>query len=789
MSGNGASTPETEGVDSEGTNTTTTTGMWRPRFAPPYNPDDDPHQQPQQGTGPLADVSAAAASAGGGQATPTAVDSDEDMPLAPPETDPPPGATTEPGLQQQGTPYPPGDTDQTNPSSSSSEPTQVLNITMSAGIPPNRTGETYIQNRLSRNRQHLQQEQGNPATSSALPRSGVKAPPQAPGRLSPARYKAPPTQALASTAAAEPPVKQPPAQPVKPVAQGLQKPPGDHQTRKAPQPKPPPAHLVHEETPQPRRPAAAAGSQPQDQPQEEPPKPRQPPPADFRHSQPTALYRQVFGHGRDPPATPAGSTAIAEHPVQEDDLEHEEPPETAAAAAAAAESPSHTTDDVWEKLRASLQHLDADPIVGTRHEPEPSFAPGQQHSSRSRTRRKPHISRKYGHPQQKSKQQPQRQLAGPEVPAPKGEGLRTHHSKLTASPLWSHGAGKGDRGSSPHGRSPRGNTISTTEQTRQEGTSRHKRPNRASPRQRARTTKHRPTPHSTSTSTSSSSKSRRRPRPQPPQRRPEPAHNKTTRTMATQQRGRLPRTTNSSEHGEPPLTQHTRKLSTPHSRGHKHKTQASSRRTLHPSKRPGHSSRQRSGCSSQAQQQWQRGQDPNQANQPATVRSGRGGRSHAGGARREDTPRSPACWARPLSLSCLSPSLLRSVGWPGWLLPLLCPFLGSGAFLGGGVLIWWFSRSDGGVPVPTRKPCTCHLTTLKSPGLTMALRPLFHPRSHSRPARRCCASTAAAEDGISGSCRPHPTRSPFWPKASTHRCSMRRGQRDTSNGSPWARHP
>ena len=87
----------------------------------------------------------------------------------------------------------------------------------------------------------------------------------------------------------------------------------------------------------------------------------------------------------------------------------------------------------------------------------------------------------------------------------------------------------------------------------------------------------------------------------------------------------------------------------------------------------------------------------------------------------------------------------------------------------------------------TRKPCTCHLTTLKSPGLTMARRPLFHPHSHSRPARRCCAFTAAAEDGTFGSCRPHPTRSPFWPKASTHRCSMRRGQRDTSNGSPWAR--
>ena len=566
--------------------------MWRPRFAPPYNPDDDPwqhgifgdpnpepqrptssHQQPQQGTGPLVDVSAAAASAGGGQASPTAVDSDEDMPLAPPETDPPPGATAEPGLQQQGTPYPTGDTDdqrqraphlQTNPSSSSSEPTQVLNITMSAGIPPNRTGETYIQNRLSRNRQHQQQEQGNPATSAALPRSGVKAPPQAPGRLSPARYKAPPTQALASTAAAEPPVKQLPAQPDKPVAQGLQKPPGDHQTRKAPQPKPPPAHLVHEETPQPRRPAAAAGSQPQDQPQEEPPKPRQPPPADFRHSQPTALYRQVFGHGRDPPATPAGSTAIAGHPVQEDDLEHEEPPETAAAAAAAAESPSQTTDDVWEKLRASLQHLDADPIVGTRQEPEPSFVPGQQHGSQPpHQQQEPHAEEAPHQPQIRppSAEEPQRQLAGREVPAPKDEGLRTHRSKPTASPLWSHGAGKEDRGSNPHGRSPRGNTTSTTEQTRQEGTSRHKRPNRASPRQRARTTKHRPTPHSTSTSTSSSSRSRRRPRPQPPQRRPEQAHNKTPRTMATQQQGKPPRTTNSRQHGGPPLTQHTRKLS------------------------------------------------------------------------------------------------------------------------------------------------------------------------------------------------------------------------------------
>ena len=67
---------------------------------------------------------------------------------------------------------------------------------------------------------------------------------------------------------------------------------------------------------------------------------------------------------------------------------------------------------------------------------------------------------------------------------------------------------------------------------------------------------------------------------------------------------------------------------------------------------------------------------------------------------REDASRSPACGARPLSRSCPLASLLRSVGWSSWLLPLLCPFLGPGPFFGGWVLIGWFSHLDGGVPFP-----------------------------------------------------------------------------------------
>ena len=274
--------------------------------------------------------------------------------------------------------------------------TPVLNITMSAGIPSNRTGETYIQNRLSRHRQQQQQGHGSPAMPpTALPNSGIKAPPQAPGRLSPARYKAPP-HAQASTATSEPPVKQPPARPNRPAEQ---RPPVDPQPRKAPHPKPPPAHLVPEETQQQGRPTAAAGSHPQDQPREEPPKPRQPPPADFSHSQPTALYRQVFGYDRNPLATPTATTATAGGPTQEAITEPEEPPD-----AAAAESPQQATDDAWERLRASLQHLDADPIVGTKQEQQPSLEPQQQHDDQPQ-----HQQQQQRPPAEESPQQPRAQ--------------------------------------------------------------------------------------------------------------------------------------------------------------------------------------------------------------------------------------------------------------------------------------------------------------------------------------------------------------------------------------------
>ena len=73
---------------------------------------------------------------------------------------------------------------------------------------------------------------------------------------------------------------------------------------------------------------------------------------------------------------------------------------------------------------------------------------------------------------------------------------------------------------------------------------------------------------------------------------------------------------------------------------------------------------------------------------------------------RKDTPRSSGCGARPRPLSRSFAPLLRSVGWPGWLLPLLCPFLGSGPLLEvgsslGGSLGWMgASPSQVGVPSP-----------------------------------------------------------------------------------------
>ena len=174
----------------------------------------------------------------------------------------------------------------------------TLDLSMSAGIPPSREGETYMQQRVERHRQ-AQQSQDASATPAAIPSSGVKAPPQAPGRLSPARPKAPPDQPQASTTAAEPPVKQPPVRPDdRPGAGVRQSPPAaEQQQRKAPQPKPPPTHLRHEEAhPQGRATAAAAtGSSPPKQNTGSIPSKRQPLQPNFQHSQPTALYRQVFG--------------------------------------------------------------------------------------------------------------------------------------------------------------------------------------------------------------------------------------------------------------------------------------------------------------------------------------------------------------------------------------------------------------------------------------------------------------------------------------------------------------
>ena len=66
--------------------------------------------------------------------------------------------------------------------------------------------------------------------------------------------------------------------------------------------------------------------------------------------------------------------AAAEAPGQAASIE----PADTAAAAAAAESPQQSTEDAWERLRASLQHLDTDPIVGTRQEPGPQ-PPTQPH--------------------------------------------------------------------------------------------------------------------------------------------------------------------------------------------------------------------------------------------------------------------------------------------------------------------------------------------------------------------------------------------------------------------------
>ncbi|OLP94038.1 hypothetical protein AK812_SmicGene23990 [Symbiodinium microadriaticum] len=74
-------------------------------------------------------------------------------------------------------------------------------------------------------------------------------------------------------------------------------PAAEQQQRKAPQPKPPPTHLRHEEAhPQGRATAAAAtGSSPPKQNTGSIPSKRQPLQPNFQHSQPTALYRQVFG--------------------------------------------------------------------------------------------------------------------------------------------------------------------------------------------------------------------------------------------------------------------------------------------------------------------------------------------------------------------------------------------------------------------------------------------------------------------------------------------------------------
>ena len=320
-------------------------------------------------------------------------------------------------------------------------------------------------------------------------------------------------------------------------------------------------------------------------PQKEPPKPRQPPPAaDFRHSQPTALYRQVFGHGRDPPATPAGSTAIAGHPVQEDDLEHEEPPETAAAAAAAAESPSQTTDDAWEKLRASLQHLDADPIVGTRQEPEPSLAPGQQHGSQPLHQQQEPLTGEAPH--QPQIQPPAEEQATAAATSSRARSASTQRRGAQDPPQQVHRLPPLEPWSrkrrpwqqpprqipqkqhdfhdraDPQGGDPPAQEAEPSQQPAAEGPHHEAQPDAPQHASGERQSRHPGTlAHSTFTSTSSSSRSRRRPRPQPPQMRPEKAHNETTGTVATQQQGKLPRTTNGHQHGGPPLTQRTRKLS------------------------------------------------------------------------------------------------------------------------------------------------------------------------------------------------------------------------------------
>ena len=195
--GNTALTSRTEDDNLEGTNTTTTTAMWRPRYAPPYDPNDDPwqhgifgelnpeserppssQQPPQQGTGPLVSTSTAATTfaSGEGSGRPTAEDSDEDVPLAPPEPDYPAGsATAEPAGAQGGSPQA-----QMDPSSSSSDPTPVLNITMSAGIPP-------------------EQDRGNLHTAQAKPQQ--TAPAGGPGSdATPQWHQSPPASARTAVA-------------------------------------------------------------------------------------------------------------------------------------------------------------------------------------------------------------------------------------------------------------------------------------------------------------------------------------------------------------------------------------------------------------------------------------------------------------------------------------------------------------------------------------------------------------------------------------------------------------
>ena len=83
----------------------------------------------------------------------------------------------------------------------------------------------------------------------------------------------------------------------------------------------------------------------------------------------SSIYRQVFGYDRDPPLQQETHTATAETPGQETSTEPED-----TMAAAATEGPQQSTEDAWERLRASLQHLDTDPIVGIRREPGPKPA-------------------------------------------------------------------------------------------------------------------------------------------------------------------------------------------------------------------------------------------------------------------------------------------------------------------------------------------------------------------------------------------------------------------------------